>query len=74
VAWVAAGVAVVALGGGALAYSKASSAQGDLTGSVHDGPAAKSLLDSEKQYKTLSFIGLAGGLVAAGVSAALFAF
>ena len=74
VAWVAAGVAVVALGGGALAYSKASSAQSDLTGSVHDGPAAKSLLDSEKQYKTLSFIGLAGGLVAAGVSAALFAF
>src|SRR6266852_5914150 len=35
-AWVAAGVAVVALGGGALAYSKASSAQSDLTGSVHD--------------------------------------
>jgi hypothetical protein len=74
VAWVAAGVAVVALGGGALAYTKASSAQSDLTGSVHDGPSAKSLLDSEKQYKTLSFIGLAGGLVAAGVSAALFAF
>ncbi|MFL5310587.1 MAG: hypothetical protein ACJ79H_09070 [Myxococcales bacterium] len=74
VAWVAAGVAVVALGGGALAYSKASSTQSDLTGSVHDGPAAKSLLDSEKQYKTLSFVGLAGGLVAAGVSAALFAF
>jgi hypothetical protein len=74
VAWVAAGVAVVALGGGALAYTKASSAQSDVTGSMHDSATAKSLLDSEKQYKTLSFIGLAGGLVAAGVATALFAF
>ncbi len=73
-AWVAAGVAVVALGGGALAYSKASSAQSDLTGSVHDSATAKSLLDSEKQNKTLSFVGLAAGLVAAGVATALFAF
>ena len=74
VAWVAAGVAVVALGGGALAYTKASSAQSDVTGGMHDSATAKSLLDSEKQYKTLSFIGLAGGLVAAGVATALFAF
>jgi len=74
VAWVAAGVAVVALGGGAFAYARSNSAQSDLTGSVHDSAGAKSLLDDEKQYKTMSFIGLAGGLVAAGVSAALFAF
>src|SRR6267378_5705515 len=73
-AWIAAGVAVVALGGGVFAYTKASSAQSDLTGSVHDGATAKSLLDSEKQNKTLSVIGLAGGLAAAGVSAFLFAF
>jgi hypothetical protein len=67
-------VAVVALGGGAFAYTKGSSAHSDLTGSVHDGATAKSLLDSEKQNKTLSLIGLAGGLAAAGVSAFLFAF
>jgi hypothetical protein len=73
-AWIAAGVAVVALGGGVFAYTKASSAQSDLTGSVHDGSTAKSLLDSEKQNKMLSFVGLAGGLAAAGVSAFLFAF
>ena len=73
-AWIAAGVAVVALGGGVFAYTKASSAQSDLTGSVHDGATAKSLLDSEKQNKTLSVLGLAGGLAAAGVSAFLFAF
>jgi hypothetical protein len=73
-AWIAAGVAVAALGGGVFAYTKASSAQSDLRGSVHDGATAKSLLDSEKQNKTLSAIGLAGGLAAAGVSAFLFAF
>jgi len=74
VAWVAAGVAVVALGGGVLAYTKASSTQSDLTGSVHDSTTAKSMLDSEQQYRTLSAIGFAAGLVAAGVSAALFVF
>ncbi len=68
VAWVAAGVAVAALGGGALAYSKASSAQSDLTGKVHTGAQAQSLLEQEKQNKTLSFVGLAGGLVAAGIA------
>jgi len=74
VAWVAAGVAVVALGSGALAYGKASSVQSDLTGNVHDSATAKSMLDSEQQYKTLSAIGFAVGLVAAGVSTALFVF
>jgi len=73
-AWIAAGVAVAALGGGVFAYTQASSAKNDLTGSVHDSATAKSLLDSEKQDKTLSVIGLAGGLAAAGVSAFLFAF
>jgi hypothetical protein len=74
VAWVAAGVAVAALGGGALAYSKASSAQSDLTSKVHSGAEAQSLLEQEKQNKTLSFVGLAGGLVAAGLAVALFTF
>ena len=74
VAFVAAGVAVVALGGGALAYSKASSAHSALTGSVHDGATAQGLLENEAKNKTLSFVGLAGGLVAAGIATALFAF
>src|SRR5229473_941366 len=74
VAWVAAGVAVAALGGGALAYSKASSAQSDLTSKVRSGAEAQSLLEQEKQNKTLSFVGLAGGLVAAGIAVALFTF
>jgi hypothetical protein len=73
-AWVAAGVAVAALGGGALAYTKASSAQSDLTGKVRSGAEAQSLLEQEKQNRTLAFVGLAGGLVAAGLSAALFTF
>jgi hypothetical protein len=74
IAWVAAGVAVAALGGGALAYTKASSAQSDLTSKVRSGAEAQSLLEQEKQNRTLAFVGFAGGLVAAGLSAALFAF
>jgi hypothetical protein len=73
-AWIAAGVAVAALGGGVFAYTQGASAQNDLRGSVHDAATAKSLLDSEKQNKMLSAIGFAGGLAAAGVSAFLFAF
>jgi hypothetical protein len=74
VAYVAAGVAVLALGGGAFAYAKASSASSDLTGSKHSSADAQTLLSNEKSDKTLSFVGLAGGLLAGGVSAALFAF
>ena len=74
IAFVTAGVALVALGGGAYAYTKASSAHSDLTGSVHDGATAQGLLETEKRNKTISFIGLAGGLVAAGIATALFAF
>jgi hypothetical protein len=74
VAWIAAGVAVAALGGSALAYTKASSAQSDLQGKVRSGAEAQSLLEQEKQNKTLSFVGLAGGLVAAGLAVALFTF
>jgi hypothetical protein len=73
-AFVAAGVALAALGGGVLAYTKASSAHDELTGSVHTGADAQRLLENERNDRTLSFIGLAGGLVAAGISAALFAF
>jgi hypothetical protein len=74
VAYVAAGVAVVALGGSAFAYSKASSASSDLTSGRHDGATAQQLLANERQDKTLSLVGLAAGLLAGGVSAALFAF
>ena len=73
-AYIAAGVAVVGLGGGAFFFSQASSAHSDLTGKVHDGATAQSLLDKEKSNKTLSFVGFAGGLAAAGVATALFAF
>jgi tetratricopeptide (TPR) repeat protein len=74
VAWVAAGVAVAALSGGALAYTKANSAQSDLTSKVRSGAAAQQLLEDEKRNKTLSFVGFAGGLVAAGLAVALFTF
>jgi tetratricopeptide (TPR) repeat protein len=74
VAWVSAGVAVAALGGGALAFTKANSAHNDLTSKVHDGATAQSLLENEKQNRSLSFVGFAGGLVAAGIATALFAF
>jgi hypothetical protein len=73
-AYVTAGVAVVALGGGAFAFSKANSAHDDLTSQVHSGTEAQHLLESEKSNKTLAFVGFAGGLVAAGIAAALFAF
>jgi hypothetical protein len=74
VAWVSAGVAVAALGGGALAFTRANSAHNDLTSKVHDSATAQSLLESEKQNRSLSFVGFAGGLVAAGIATALFAF
>jgi hypothetical protein len=74
VAFVAAGVAVVALGGGALALTKASSAHSDLTSKVHDGATAQQLLETEQRNKTVSFLSFAGGLVAAGIATALFAF
>ena len=74
VAFVAAGVAVAALGGGALALSKAGAAHSDLTSKVHDGPTAQALLEDERRNKTVSFIGFAGGLAAAGIATALFAF
>ncbi len=73
-AYVTAGVAVAALGGGALAFTKANSAQNDLTGSVHSSAHAQQLLDDVNRNKTLSVVGFAGGLVAAGIAAALFAF
>jgi len=73
-AYVTAGVAVAALGGGALAFTKANSAQNDLTGGVHSSAQAQQLLDDVNRNKTLSAVGLAGGLVAAGIAAALFAF
>jgi hypothetical protein len=73
-AWVAAGVAVVGLGGGAFFYTQSSSAHSDLTGSIHKTADAQSLLDKEKSNKTLSFVGLAAGLVGAGVATALFVF
>ena len=73
-AFVTAGVAIAALGGGAYAFTQANSAHNDLTGKVHSGAEAQRLLETERQNKTLSFVGLAGGLVVAGIATALFAF
>ena len=74
IAYVTAGVALVALGGGAFAYTRAGAAHTDLTGSVHDGATSQRLLEDERRNRTVSFVGLAGGLVAAGIATALFAF
>jgi hypothetical protein len=73
-AYVTAGVAIAALSGGAYAFTQASSAHSDLTGRVHSGTEAQRLLEDERRNKTLSFVGFAGGLVAAGIATALFAF
>jgi hypothetical protein len=73
-AYVTAGVAIAALGGGTYAFMQANSAHNDLTNTVHSGADAQRLLESERQNKTLSFVGFAGGLVAAGIATALFAF
>ena len=67
-------MALVALGGGAYALSAANSAHSDLTGGVHTGAEAQALLEKEQKNKTLSFVGFAGGLAAAGIATALFAF
>jgi hypothetical protein len=73
-AYVTAGVAIVALGGGAYALTQANSAHNDVTSRVHSGADAQRLLETEQKDKTLSYVGFAGGLVAAGIAAALFAF
>jgi hypothetical protein len=73
-AYVTAGVAIAALGGGAYAFTQANSAHNDVTGRVHSGADAQALLATEQKNRTLSYVGFAGGLVAAGISAALFAF
>jgi len=74
VAYVAAGAAVVGLGVGVYGFSQFNSAHSELTGSVHDSATAQSLLDKEKSNKTLTFVGLAVGVVAAGVATAVLAF
>ncbi len=73
-AWVAAGVAVAALGGGFLAYNSANSADKEVTGGLHSGAAATQLLETEKRNKSLAFVGLSAGLLSAGIATALFAF
>jgi len=73
-AYVTAGVAIVALGGGAYAFTQANSAHNDVTSKVHSGADAQRLLETEQKNKALSYVGFAGGLVAAGIAAALFAF
>jgi hypothetical protein len=73
-AYVTAGVAIAALSGGVYAFTQANSAHDDLTGKVHSGADAQRLLETEQRNKTLSYVGFAGGLVAAGIAAALFAF
>jgi len=73
-AYVTAGVAIAALSGGAYAFTQANSAHNDVTGRVHSGADAQGLLATEQKNRTLSYVGFAGGLVAAGIAAALFAF
>jgi hypothetical protein len=73
-AYVTAGVAIAALGGGVFAFTQANSAHNDLTSKIHSGADAQRLVEDEKRNKTLSFVGFAGGLVAAGIATALFAF
>jgi hypothetical protein len=77
-AWVATGVAVAALGGGALFYTKASSSQSDLhnppTGTFRSAAANADLVSQEKSNKTLSAVGLITGIAAGGAAAVLFAF
>jgi hypothetical protein len=73
-AYVTASVAVAALGGGALAFTQANSVHGELTGSVHTAAETQRLLEDERRYRTLSLVGFAGGLIAAGIATALFVF
>jgi hypothetical protein len=73
-AYVTAAVAIVALSGGALAFSQANSVQSELNGKVHSGAEAQQLLGDAQRNQTLSMVGFAGGLVAAGISTALFVF
>ena len=73
-AWVAAGVAVVGLGGGAFMYSKASAAQSDLHSSIRTGAQQAELLNTEKSSKSLAAVGLAVGLAAGLAAGALFVF
>jgi hypothetical protein len=73
-AYVTAGVAIAALGGGALAYVQAGSTHNELTGGIHSPSDTQRLLNDESRYRTLSLVGLVGGLVTAGVATALFVF
>jgi hypothetical protein len=73
-AYVTAGVAIAALGGGALAWSQAGSAHSELTSKIHTGADTQLLLENERRNRTLSLVGFAGGLLAAGIATALFAF
>ncbi len=73
-AYVTAGVAIAALGGGALAYTQAGSTHSELTNGIHSPAETQRLLDDERRYRTLSLVGLAGGLLTAGIATALFVF
>jgi len=73
-AYVTAGVAIAALGGGVLAYTQAGSTHSELTGGIHSPAETQRLLDNEARYRTLTLVGLVGGLVSAGIATALFVF
>ena len=74
IAYVTGGLAVAALATGGVFYSKASQDSTDLRAHVRDGASQQALVEQQKQHKSLSFAGLAAGLVLAGVAGALFAF
>jgi hypothetical protein len=74
VAYVSAGLSVGALAVGGLYFTKASQDSTDLRAKVRDGASQQSLIEQQKQHKSLSFAGIAAGLVLGGVAGALFAF
>jgi len=73
-AWATTGVAVLSLAGGVMAYTKAGSSASELHQSVRSGAAQQRLIDQQKLNKSLSAVGLLGGVVAGGLGAILFTF
>ncbi len=73
-AYVATGLAVVALGGGAFMYSKSSSSASSVETGLHSRTENQKLLDDQKSQKTLSAVGLIAGVALGGAAAILFTF
>lgn len=75
VGWIAGGAAVASLAAGGFTYLKGSSSASALTnGTIRSGSANQALVDDANRNHLVGFVALAGGLVLAGLSAALIAF